>query len=211
MICKTLHLLITIAKSDTNEYSFSPSLVSLPTKEAKDGVINTADDFGPWLYDKTVNLKVGIEPLYGKIAIEKHIDQFVGNEEATFVFQVTAEGDFNEDGTVDYQYSNVASVYFTASTGTSATAVLDHIRAGAEVTSVEEIYPEPSNPNSRYIYSGSSSPEAPWIVKNGEDNVLTFTFENTSNDERTGGHGILNQFTYNGSTWDPKQIDSRHR
>ena len=203
--------LITIAKSDTSEYSFSPSLVSLPTKEEKDGVISTADDFGPWIYEKTVKLKVGIEPLYGKIQIEKHIDQFSGNEEATFIFEVTAEGDFNNDGTIDYEYDNVASVYFTASTGTTSTAVLDHIRAGAEITSVEEIYPEPDNPNSRYVLSGFSGPEEPWIVKEGDDNVITFRFDNTLNDERTGGHGILNQFTYNGSTWDPKQIDSKHR
>ncbi len=42
--------LVTIARSGEYTYTFAPSLVSLPSKEAVDGEINTANP-GDWLYD----------------------------------------------------------------------------------------------------------------------------------------------------------------
>lgn len=203
--------IITIAESDYNRYSFTPALVSLPTKAAGEGGdIGTAADYGPWLnnatvkYDATVNMKIGIEPRYGSIQITKQIDQFNGTEEVTFVFEVTADGTFGQE---TYHYSTTASVAFNQATGTSATVTVDHIRAGAKVQ-VKEVYD-----GLRYHGVNFNTWQGPETVTADSEGTtpITFTFTNNFTNDHSGGHGIQNHFEFGrlpGETqdhWIPRQ------
>jgi len=188
--------IVATARSERYKYSFIPSIIALPTKNSVDGVITTAASNGDWVYDASLSLKASVEPRYGEITIEKTIDDFKGNEEVTFVFQIDATGDFTDDH--DYHYSNVASVAFNASTGLSTTAVVDRVRAGARVT-VTEVYT-----GLKYT-PGSVSPAEATIIA---DTAVTFSAHNTFNDTTTGGHGIQNHFTYTESSWIVEQQDA---
>ena len=101
----------TIANSRTYAYKFSPELISIPTKEAEDNIINTANS-GPWIYDASATLKPSREIRVGDLLITKILDDYRQREKevgdnprlikdpATFVFEVTAyEKTDNEDKT----------------------------------------------------------------------------------------------------------------
>lgn len=173
--------IVTIARSAEYEYCFAPSLVSLPTKDDMDGdgAVNTA--YGEWTNEVQITLKPVPRPLYGSVEIVKAVDDFTGAEEATFVFRVTANGNFVDDE--EYVYSNVVAVSMNGAAPKSAS--VSGIRAGAKVT-VEEIYTGP-----RYDAGGVTAPESTTVVA---DDVITFRAVNTMNTSGNGGHGIQNHF-----------------
>lgn len=191
---------VATASSDLYTYSFIPSIIALPTKNSVDGVITTAASNGDWIYDATVSLKASVEPRYGGISIVKNIDEFKGDEEVTFVFQIDATGDFADNH--NYHYSNVAAVAFNAATGLSTTAVVDHIRAGAKVTVTEVYTGLKYNPGSISMTTGDGT-----IVADKTDGVV-FTANNTFTDTTTGGHGIQNHFEKTESSWSVEQQDA---
>ena len=117
----------TIANSRTYAYKFSPELISIPTKEAEDNIINTANS-GPWIYDASATLKPSREIRVGDLLITKILDDYRQREKevgdnprlikdpATFVFEVTAyEKTDNEDKTqAPVIYHDYVSIVFDA-------------------------------------------------------------------------------------------------
>lgn len=138
---------VSVAYSPTQKFTFAPELIALPTKEAVDGVINSANP-GDWVYDPTVTLKYELSQRTGSLAIDKSLLEFeqtegMTNNEATFVFDIkgfSTQEDANAaaaGAAITPVYSNVASVSFNAA-GTNRVTV-DNIPAGIYVV-VTEIY-----------------------------------------------------------------------
>lgn len=196
---QTAERLVTIANSARYEYAFTPQLIALPAKGEYEGEINTANP-RPWVYGAEIYLKSGRAPRYGALEIIKTLRSYETVEgiiePVTFVFRVVGR----LDGEV--VYNEVDSITFTEE-GSSRTR-LEGIPATAEVTVTEEYsglsYTQTIPPN-----NGSVSDV---IVA---DEVIEARFENVYDNHRTHGHGIKNQFVYNGEdqewNWnaDPEQ------
>jgi len=183
---------VTIAQSGNYTYSFAPAVIALPTKNAASDApgmpdIRSDGSYGEWIYDASASLKPEMTPRYGGITIVKNIDQFSGDEEVTFVFRITATGEFPDNR--QYSYSNVAAISFLPSTGLSSSTVVEGIRAGAEVT-VEEIYT-----GLKYT-AGALTPPASTTVTADRTDALVYTVSNSFLSDGPGGHGIQNHFTY---------------
>ena len=179
----------TIAMSNEYIYEFSPSLVSLPGKEADaDGSINTSGP-GDWLYDFTVTMKCARELRYGSLEIVKTLSSYETKDPATFVFDVTAVlGD-------KVVYSDVVSLTFTEPG--QKNMLIDKIPVGAQVT-VTEIY-------SGSVYRPTSEVTRNTVIE--ADEVVSVTFTNTYDDENRGGGSITNHFEYDSeSGWGWTQI-----
>lgn len=169
----------TIAMSGEYIYEFSPSLVSLPGKEAdEDGVINTAGP-GDWLYDVTVTMKPSRDLRFGSLEIVKTLSSYETKDPATFVFQVEAVLGGKA------VYSNVVSLSFTEP-GQKST-VIEKLPVGAEVT-VTEVY-------SGAVYRPTSEETRNTVIE--ADAVASVTFTNTYDDDNRGGGSITNHFEYN--------------
>lgn len=181
--------LVTQVKAEGKLYRFLPELVAVPSKEAVNGEINTANP-GEWIYDLTVNLKPEEEQQFGQVEIIKRLLTYDTQRPATFVFRVKAE----LDGKV--VFDEVVSLAFTAP-GEKHTLV-DHLPAGATVT-VEEVYS-----GSSYALVSSTAPESP--VVNAEE-ALQFTFVNDYDAGAPKGGSITNNFTFNGDSWEWKQLE----
>lgn len=169
----------TIARSADYEYIFQPELVSLP------GQNTTAEDEfdGTWNHEVTVTLKPDRELRYGQVRIRKLIDQYVLEEPATFVFSVTAEKDGKQ------VYENIVGLTFAAGGTGTEEVVLDRIPLGATVTAVE-VY-------TGAFYQGTVTEQSGEVTLE----ILELTFENTRGPEEKRGHGIVNEFTYDGEDW----------
>ncbi len=177
--------LVSKAESEEYAYTFLPELVSLPTKEAVDGVINTANP-GEWIYDATVTLKPEQAPRKGSIKIVKGLEGFLNGKPATFVFEIKAV----RKGEV--VFSNVYSITFDGA-GTQELLV-EGIPLGSEVT-VTEVYSGAS-------YKLASSGEITQTLES-VDIVPEFRFTNEPDRYRDGG-AITNIFEYDeegGWTW----------
>ncbi len=129
------------------------------------------------------------EPRFGSVAIEKSLLTYESAEPATFVFDIRAE----LDGTV--VYSNVIAMTFTSAG--ERRELIDRIPVGAEVT-VREIY-------SGARYRSTAATEGTVVVSAEEIGVVSF--ENDYAETPTGGHGIINRFTFDGETWRWEQTD----
>ncbi len=165
----------TIANSPTYKYTYMPDLVSLPSKEAEDGEINTAGP-GEWLYAMDVTLKPSQEIRHGSLEIVKTLQSYETRDPATFVFDVEAV----LDGSV--VYSNVVSLSFTEA-GQKST-LLEGIPVGAEVT-VKEVYSGAS-----YTVVSADTQTAT-IVAN---EVASVAFTNDYDDRHGGGGAVVNHF-----------------
>ncbi len=175
------------ALSDTNEYTFKPSLISVPNNYYH----MTGND--EWVYDLTgenaVTIKSEKTDRYGDLEIIKILDVFnetIGG--ATFVFQIEAVKTDIDTGEEKVVYSDVVSMTFHGP-GTDS-LVIEGIPAGAVVTVTE-------------IYTGASytlvSDGTQTVIITAEDVVGT-TFENTYDEGLNGGGGIVNHFSYNPET-----------
>lgn len=167
----------TIARSRGYTYTFAPSLVSLPSKEAEDGVIDTAGP-GDWLYDVSVTLKPQREVRYGSLEIVKTLQSYETEDPATFVFQV--------DAVLDGQnvYSDVVALSFTAA-GQKSTLIED-LPVGAEVT-VREIY-------TGAVYTLITADTQTAVVP--ANDVVSVAFTNGYDNTNKGGGAVVNQFEY---------------
>ena len=168
----------TIAHSGRYTYTFTPSLVSLPGKEADaNGDINTAGD-GDWLYHLTVTLKPERSVRYGSLQIVKDLRRYETSGPAAFVFNVEA----SLDG--ENVYSDVVSLTFTEP-GQRATLV-EKIPVGAVVT-VTEVYS-----GAAYSPVSAQAQEAQIVP----DTPVPVTFANDYNGSDRGGGAIVNHFSY---------------
>ncbi len=165
----------TIAASPAYTYTYMPTLVSLPSKEAEDGVINTAGP-GEWLYQMDVTLKPSQALRHGSLEIVKTLQAYETKDPATFVFDVEAVLDGN------VVYSNVVSITFTEA-GQKKT-ILEGIPVGAEVT-VEEVY---SGASYTLVSEGTQTAT---IVAN---EVASVAFTNDYDETNRGGGSVTNHF-----------------
>ena len=181
------------AYSATWEYTFQPTLVTLPSKAAQgvdaDGypIINTADSFGDWLTEVTISCKPERAPLFGSLRIDKTVLNPSENPEpATFVFHITGTTPQGE------AYDNYASIYYTG--GGSGSTTVTHIPAGTEVTVTEEYF------GAKYVYvsdsDGTDNSAATTIIADRVVEAGTVManvgFTNDETGGPGGGHGVEN-------------------
>lgn len=178
---KTGHL-VTRFQGARNQYTFSPELITLPTKEAADGEANTADPT-PWIENVTVYLKPGMNDALGPIRIEKTLLSYGSDGPVTFVFQVRAR----IDG--ELVYDKVVSLDFTEA-GTKD-LLLEDLPVGA-VVEVVEVYS-----GAGCIFVSQENPEDPTVKL---EYPIEFRFVNDF-DNTARGHGILNRFVYVDGEW----------
>lgn len=168
--------IVTIANSDYHKYSFAPAFVALPTKDAVDGVINTANP-GPWLYSAEIALKSTQEVAYSDLRINKDLLTYNGLDgKVTFVFDVEAELDGKNvySNTVTFSFTDAGEEY----------KVIEHLPVGAVVT-VTEVY---SGTNYKCV-SGDTKSET---IRANE--MVTVTFENEYSKTVLHGGSITNHF-----------------
>ena len=181
---------VTIANSKTYSYKFSPELVSLPTKEAVNNVINTGNP-GPWLTSATITLKPSQEVRVGNLEIVKTLDDYADREKktgdnprlmkdpATFVFKMTVYEDESKANVIKEDYfSAVFDEY-----GTKTILV-----EGLPVDSYVVVKEEYSGRN----YSAKVEEDSETIVANETAQV---EFENFYDDREGGGGAVTNKFT----------------
>ncbi len=155
-------------------YTFTPFLSALPYNYYYSGGEDN------WVYDLSVDLKVGRERLYGSLEITKTLENYNSlTQEGYFVFQVEGK---NEAG--DIEYSNTVSLTFTEEG--SQTAALE-IPSGLTVT-VTEVYSGAS-----YEVTSDRTVTLAGPVKAEE--VSTVSFTNDYNEKLIPGTGVLNHFT----------------
>ena len=183
------------------EYTFSPSLTALPTKEAKNGVIMTSYDYGDWLTEVTINLKPAYMPIYGALEITKTITE-ADPEDATFTFHITGKTPQGED------YETYAGITILAGKLTGS-VIVDHIPAGTAVT-VTEVYAAGRYDRASVNWDDNTNV----IVADNDDgthNLIHFSCTNTRNGDSYGGHGVQNNFRYKDVggdwTWTPTPED----
>jgi hypothetical protein len=188
------------AQSESNSFTFAPTLVALPGKVGADGspVYNTSG--GRWTNtDPEVAVPVvakwTMAPRYGSLQINKVVPGFSG-EAATFVYSIV------DAKTGGEQYSNYAAVQYGAD-GVQSTAV-GHIPAGMKVIVTEEYT------GARFELASDASQTATIVA----DETVEVDFQNTPDGSGTQGHGIENHFVfdeeYNGGDWhlDVRAIDA---
>ena len=194
------------AYSETYAYTFPPTMVSLPTKiNIQDGSmtnpIYTDWTSGEWLTEATIMLKSSRVPLFGKLVINKEVEDFSG-EKATFVFEITGTNAFG--GELDTMY---AAITYPDQVSTEITGIL----AGSTVTVTEtEIYT-----GARYQHVSGDGSTALIVADELVDEthpVATVYFVNKPDGDNVPGHGVENHFAYNSETgdWDftprPSQV-----
>lgn len=186
--------LVSIANSDTYEFSFLPQLIAVPS-HLYDGK-NSTDNAGDWQYDVISTLKPTWNPRYGSLKIVKDLLTYdKSGKPATFVFEV--EGRIGNK----VVYSNVVDITFNGATSNSS-ATLDGIQAGATVT-VKEVYT-----GATYELTSPATQNA--TIK--ADDVVQVNFENDHNESGNNGGSVSNRFGYTSgdtaadSQWNLKQI-----
>lgn len=181
---------VTIANSETNTYKFAPELVSLPTKEAVDDVINTANP-GPWIYNPTITLKPSQEERLGNLEIVKTLDDYADREKkvgdnprmmkdpATFVFKMTVYEDESKAKVIKEDYLSAVFDEF----GTK-TLLVENLPVNSFVVVKEEY--------SGRNYSAKVEEGSATIVA---DETVQVSFENYYDDREGGGGSVTNKFT----------------
>ena len=216
----------TKAESDHYVYYDTPELIALPTTAATMGVpVNSPADTQPagtyndplpttaggdWQTTVTALLKPTRTYRMGKLVIKKNLPAIEEHSNATFIFHVDAEYDYDGPGktltTPVTMYNNDLSISFNTQAGGGILAYTDpttgnsyiELPVGTKVT-VTEIYPgscyEQDGPT---VYSETDQ-RIPVPVT--EDTALTVTTANKYNGNIITGYGIENTFQWNGSKW----------
>ncbi len=175
--------LVTVAFSDTYEYSLSPELVFMPIRAGDEWIfdLDLSLEPGQTLYDTTVALKPERKPRTGSLEILKTLKSYCPPEEAYFVFSVEA---VYEGRTV---YSDVHALSFNAAGQKSI--IVEDLPIGAEIT-VTEVY---SGASYRLVSSGKQT-----VTLNGLRAAVEFV--NDWDETEKKGHGITNHFEYDADT-----------
>ena len=176
--------LATIANSARYQYTFQPQLVSVPGRPDAghgDSTGGNTSNLGEWQYDMTVNLKPGRVQRTGSLQIVKTLTNYETTKDSSvFVFEIVAELDGEE------VFREYESIQFTASGQESITVT--GIPATAVVT-VTEVY-------SGAGYRLDSEQVQDGIVIVADSDLAGAEFVNTSDNNRGGGSGIRNHFSY---------------
>ncbi len=186
--------LASIVHSDDKNFIYTPVLVTVPYKDAVDGVVAT-DTPGEWIYKVEAVLKPTAEDRLADLKITKTLSKVVGPDDAFFVFRIEATmGDGENRKTV---FSDVKSITFS-SAGTKELTLEKAIPIGAEVTVTEEYA------GAHYQSAGQKSLTAimaeDGLILNGET-LASAAFTNEWDETVTYGSGIVNHYTNNGSGW----------
>lgn len=192
----------TIANSKTYAYKFGPELISLPTKEAEEGIINTANP-GEWIYDASAAMKPTREVRIGDLEITKILEDYRQREKegenarvikdpATFVFEVTAYEDEKQQAVVYHDY---VSIVFDAYG--SKSVLVKGLPVGSYVVVKEE-----------YHGNYTAYPDQTTTIVANE--TVGVTFKNTYSDGEPGGGSVTNHFEYtdNGGWTQKAQTDN---
>lgn len=159
--------------TDYYNYSFAPYLISLPDNDYYDGGSDA------WIYDVQVGLKPEQTERYGSLQINKTLTgQNVSmGSEASFIFQVDIT---TPKGETDMK---LVSIDFTDGAA-SASAVIDEIPAGSQVTVTE-------------VYSGAgyelTASDGNAVIT--ADEIASTSFTNEYNGSWNGGYGVVNNYS----------------
>ncbi len=178
------------------EYTFNPTIVTLPTKEPlkddagnpildEDGfpIIATSQEYGDWITTASITLKSSRDSLTGSLRIAKTVENADGKA-ATCTFDIKS----TDDSPVAYE--NVASITFSQS-GDYETLVTG-IPVGA-IVSVTETFAGTGYKN----VSGDTSAKtivADVLVEEGTASIPSAAFVNDSDGNPHDGWGIENKF-----------------
>ncbi|MDO5132968.1 MAG: hypothetical protein Q4D81_08295 [Eubacteriales bacterium] len=221
---------VTLALSRHYKYSFSPELISLPTKEG----LNTAQNAGTWEYDGNVDLtmKYSREKRIGALEITKTLltnaergkDTPAGDgteteraitDPATFVFEVSvydSEELYNSGAAPDI-FHDFISIIFDANGDYSIIGANEGQYAsdsyGSRTARIENL-PIGSYAVVKEVYAGAVYTGYPdqcaTIEVNENANTIGVTFENDYNEGINGGGSVTNKFT---CTKDPATGDDK--
>lgn len=171
----------TFNRDATRKYVFTPYLTALPSSD----YTQTGTGSDDWQYNRTIYLKGEAQPQFGKLTINKTLQDY--NETlgpTTSVFEI--EG---RDAQGNVVYTNVASVTHGGA-GTESVTIKD-IPAGIKVT-VTEIYAGAS-----YEIDGKNV-QTTTIVSDAaagtENPVVSVAFTNKYNGGNDSGYGLMNEF-----------------
>lgn len=164
------------------EYVFTPYLTALPSSEY---TLNGAgsDD---WIYDRTISLKGEAEQQFGKLTIQKTLNNYnTSLGQMTCVFEI--EG---KDASGNVEYSDVVSITLGGADTSSIT--IENIPAGLNVT-VTEVYAGGS-----YEVVGDNVKTAVIVSDAGVEGgnaQASVDFANQYNGGNRGGYGVTNEFS----------------
>lgn len=201
---------ISTAKVGEEMYSFAPILVSVPTREnptdagsttfvsdvtvfnGTASYVNTAGT-GSWVYDLSVDPKMGIEEEGIPIEITKTIDKYDASaQNVNFVFEVKAVKKLNVDGTVTEKtvYNNVHAITFTPASGLTQTVRIVDEATGKEirVPRDSEVTVTERDPGPAY----STGALTQIVTGNAETAVFRFAFNNTYQETKKSGGAVIN-------------------
>lgn len=173
-------------------YTFKPQLISLPSVEKKEGEALITG--GEWLYDVSMNLKVGQKPRYGDLRIEKILDSYdTSSKKVTFVFNITAEKNGKR------VFADVEELTFS-SAGNDVVEIIGKIPVGSEIK-VTEVYS-----GSAYKLVTDKSEDGvikimPIPEKPEDSSEVTYKFQNTYSGDTRQGHGLKNHFEWKDGKW----------
>lgn len=164
------------------KYVFTPYLTALPSSEY---TLNGAGS-DEWIYDRTISLKGEAEQQFGKLTIQKTLNNYnTSLGQMTCVFEI--EG---RDASGNVEYSDVVSI--TLGSADTSSITIENIPAGLNVT-VTEVYAGGS-----YEVVGDNVKTAVIVSDAGveEGNAqASVDFANQYNGGNRGGYGVTNEFS----------------
>jgi hypothetical protein len=178
-------VLIPDATSNKYNFTFEPTLVSMPGKVDSYGNPVYTTDQGTWVKDVTasyeINVKWSMQPRKGGLKINKTVNNYNGVP-ATFTFLIEGKTD-------DGDYQNYAAVQFD-SDGAHSTTV-NGIPAGYEYT-VTEV-----DSGAAYQVDGANAQKVTVVADQTADvQTAEVSFTNAPNDSGKQGYGIENHFVF---------------
>ena len=194
---------VTVAYSANFEYRFKPQLISIPTREQ--AVDPDSEGNVPWIgvtgNRLIVNLKAERERRLGNLEIVKTLDNKESKEDAIFVFDIeaTLTETVGEETKTETVYANVVSINFTAPG--SKSVVIPDLPVDTVVT-VKETYHGATYVNVSTVTPDPVTIEAKEIVP-----AAVVDFENDYEEYHRGGHGITNNFSFDGAgNWSWRKV-----
>lgn len=163
----------TVALTSSQEFTFKPQLISIPTKES--GTTAGADE---WIYSVEAQPKADVKARFGSLRIVKDLLTYETSSNATFVFNV----DVKVNGSV--YLSNVYTINFSEAGKDSVT--IDNLPVGAEVTVTE------SYSGANYSAVAGDETEKTTTIYAGQTSEVVFT--NDYNESGSGGGAVVNTF-----------------
>lgn len=171
----------TFNRDATRKYVFTPYLTALPSSD----YTQTGTGSDDWQYNRTIYLKGEAQPQFGKLTINKTLQDY--NETlgpTTSVFEIVGK-----DAQGNVVYTNVASITHDGAGEKSVT--IENIPVGIEVT-VTEVYAGAS-----YEIAGENVKPAKIVsdaaVSNGSP-AASVAFTNKYNGGNDSGYGLMNEF-----------------